>query len=95
MRITESKLDHTVHDSEVNFPGYNILQCDRNRNNGGIICYIRKDLCFNKRILLCKEIENLVFDILLPKPKTITIGVFYIPPSQTEFMNLMVKKFLI
>ena len=71
--ITESKLDHTVPNSEVNFPGCNILRCDRNRNGGGVACYIRKDLCFNTRTLHCKEIENLVFDILLPKSKPITI----------------------
>ena len=41
----------------------------------------------------CKEIENLVFDILLPKSKPITIGVFYRPPNQAEFIDLMVKKF--
>ena len=91
--ITESKLDHTVPDSEVNFPGYDILRCDRNRNGGGVACYIRKDLCFNTRTLHCKEIENLVFDILLPKSKPITIGVFYRPPNQGEFMDLMVEKF--
>ena len=28
--ITESKLDHTVPDSEATFPGYDILRCDRN-----------------------------------------------------------------
>ena len=27
--ITESKLDHTVPDLEVNLPGYDILRCDR------------------------------------------------------------------
>ena len=42
--MTESKLDHTVPYSEVNFPGYDILRCDR------------KDLCFNTRTLHCKEI---------------------------------------
>ena len=91
--ITESKLDHTVPDSEVNFPGYDILRCDRNRNGGGVACYIRKDLCFNTRTLHCKEIENLVFDILLPKLKPITIGVFYRPPNQGESMDLIVEKF--
>ena len=63
--ITESKLDHTIPDSEVNFPVYDILRCDRNRNSGGVACYIRKDLCFYTRTLHCKEIQNLVFDILL------------------------------
>ena len=61
--ITELELDHTVPNSEVNFPGYDILWCDRNKNNGGVARYIRKDLCFNKRTLDCKELENLLFDI--------------------------------
>ena len=74
--ITDSKLDHTVPDLEVNIPGYDIFWCDRNRNGGGVACYIRKDLCFNTRApLYCKEIENSNFDILLPKSEPITIGV--------------------
>ena len=60
---------------------------------GGVAWYIRKDLFFNTRILHCKEMENLVFDILLPKSKSITKGVFYRPPNQVEFMDLMVEKF--
>ena len=83
----------TVHDSEVNLPGYDILQCDRNRNGGGVAYYIKKDLRFNKRTLHWKDFENLVFDIVLPRPKAITIGGFYRPPNQAKFMDLMVKKF--
>ena len=67
--ITESKLDHTVPDIEVNLPVYDILRCERNRNGGGFACYIRKDLCFNTRAMNCKEIENIIFDILLSKSK--------------------------
>ena len=40
----------------------------------------------------CKEIENLVFEILLHKSKPITIAVFYRDPNQVEFMDLMVDK---
>ena len=36
--ITESTLDHTVRNHAVNFPGYDILRCDRNRNGGGVAC---------------------------------------------------------
>ena len=36
--VTESKLDHTVPDLEVNLPGYDILWCHRNRNGGGVAC---------------------------------------------------------
>ena len=92
--ITESKLDHTVPNSKVNLPGYDILRCYRIRNGGGVACYItRQDLCVNTRILNCKEIENLVFYILLPKSKLIAIGVFYKPPKKVEFMDLMFEKF--
>ena len=92
--ITESKLDHTVPDLEVNLPWFGILRYDRNRNGGdGVACYIRKNLCFNSRPLNCKEIENIIFDILLPKSKPITIGVFYRPPNQANFMELIVKSF--
>ena len=39
--MTESKLDHTIPDSEVNLPGYDILECDRNRNGSGETIYYR------------------------------------------------------
>ena len=61
------------------------IEIDRNRNGSGVACYIRT--------LHYQKIENLVFDILLPKSKPITIGVFYRPPNQAEFMDLMVEKF--
>ena len=73
---TKSKLDYNAPDLEVNLPGYDILWCDRNRNGGGVACYILKDLCFNKRTLNCKKIENIMSDILLPKSKPIIMGVF-------------------
>ena len=91
--IKKSKLDHTVLYSEVNYPGYNILRCERNINDGGVACYTWKDLWFNTRTLHCKEIENLVFDILLPMSKPITIECFYRPPNQADFMDFMVERF--
>ena len=91
--IAEPKPDHTVPNSEVHFPGYDILRCDRNRNGGGVAYCIRKDLYFNTRNLHWKEIENLAFDILLPKSKPITVGVFYRPQNQAEFMDLMIERF--
>ena len=91
--ITKSERNHTIPDLEVNLPGYDILRCDRNRNGGGVVCFIRKDLHFNTRALNCKEIENIVFDILLPKSKLITKGIFCRPPNKTNSMKLIVKSF--
>ena len=85
--ITEQKLDHTVPDLDVNLPGYDILRCDRNRSGGGVASYIRKNLCFNTRPLNCKEIENIIFDILWPKSKPIAKGLFCRPPNQVNFME--------
>ena len=91
--ITEKKLDHTVSNLEVNVPGRDILWCDRNGNRGGVACYVRNDLNFNKSALHCREVENIIFDILLPKSKPLTIGVSNRPPNQTKFMELVVKNF--
>ena len=41
----------------------------------------------------CKEIENIIFDIILPKSKPITLGIFYRPPNQANFMELIIKSF--
>ena len=54
---------------------------------GGVNCYIRKGLCFNTRPLNCKEIENMIFHILFPKSKPITVGVFCRPQNQANFME--------
>ena len=89
--ITKSKLDHTVPDLEVYSLSYDILRYDRYRN--GCDVAIRKDLCFKIRALNRKEIQNIIFDILLPKSKPIIKGVFYRPPDQTNFIELFVKSF--
>ena len=39
--ITESKVDSSISDSEVEIPGYCILWCDQNGNRGGVSCYVR------------------------------------------------------
>ena len=41
--ITESKIDNFMSDSEVENLCYCIIRCDRNRNRGGVACYVRQD----------------------------------------------------
>ena len=78
IKTTKSKLDHTVPNLKVNLSGYDILRCDKNRNDDA--CYVTKDLCFNTRTPHCKELTNLVFNTLLSKSKVIPTDVLYIPP---------------
>ena len=90
--ISESKLDYSVNDSEINISGYNVLRYDRNRSGGGVACYIREDLCFNiQESSFSREIETVFFDLLLPKLKPISIGVFYRPPTQNSFFDTKAK----
>ena len=44
--ISESKLDKFIINSEIRIDNYDILCCDRNRNRGGVACYIRNDLSY-------------------------------------------------
>ena len=44
--ICESKLDASVLDPEKSIDNYKILRCDRNRQGGGVTCYVRNDLSY-------------------------------------------------
>ena len=85
--ITESKLDSSVSDQEVNINGYSILRSDRDRKGGGVACYVRADLCFNSRNILSNSIEHIFFYLLIPKVKPILIGIFYRPLNVNTFLE--------
>ena len=61
--ITESTLDSSVRNSEVNINGYSVIRNNRNRNGGGVACYIRNDLCFNINNIFSNSIEHIFFQI--------------------------------
>ena len=91
--ITESKLDSSVTNAEVNINGYSIIRNDRNRNGGGVACYIRNDLCFNIKNIFSNSIEHVFFEIFIPKVKPIAIGIFYRPPNENDFLNIFSNEF--
>ena len=79
--ICESKLDASVLDPEISINNYEILHCDRNRQGGGVACYVRNDLNYNTLSVVPCEVENIFFEILLPNSKPITVGNIYRPPK--------------
>ena len=85
--ITESKLDESVTDGEINIDGYEVIRSDWNRHGGGVACYIRNDISFNPRGNFSSEVENIFLDMLLPKTKPILIGILYRPPDQSKFLD--------
>ena len=91
--ITETKLGNTVYDSEVTVDGYNIVRNDRNRNGGGVACYIRNNICFNRKTCISDNIENIFIDLLFPKTKPISVGIIYKPLSQSQFLQQIITEF--
>ena len=79
--ISESKLDESVLEPDIEIDNYKILRCDRNRHGGGVACYIRKDLSYNIISVFQSEIESVFFEILLPNSKLITAGTIYRPSN--------------
>ena len=94
--ICESKLDDTISASIYSIPGYNLECLHRNRNGGGILCYIHESLPYVRRQNLevkSKEIEQISIDVSL-KNLIFNINIVYRPPndlleSQNEFLNKM------
>ena len=84
--ITESKFDESIFQLEIEIDNYDLLRCDRNRNGGGVACYIRSDICYVQK-LFSKCYQNILFEILLPK--TTTVGIMYRPPSQTNLLEIL------
>ena len=85
--ITETKLHNTVSNKELKIDGYNLLRSDRNKNGGGVACYIKNNIAHNRKLSISENIENIVLDILLPKSKPITVGIINRPPNQVGFID--------
>ena len=85
--ITETNLDNSVSNQELKIDGYNLLRSDRNKNGGGVACYIKNNVAHNRKLSISEKIENIVLDILLPKSKPITVGIINRPPNQVDFVN--------
>ena len=89
IRITESTHDESIFQSEIEIDNYDLLRCDRNRNSGVVACYIRSDISYVQKNVFPNVIENMFFEILLPKTTHITVGIMYRPPSQTNFLEIL------
>ena len=84
-------MDKSVLNSEIDIENYTIIRRDRNRNGGGVACYIRSDICFNELNVFSNEVENICFNILLKNLQPISVGVFYRPPNQNRFWKKYLK----
>ena len=87
--ITETKLDISIGESEIAIDGYCAIRHDRNRKDGGVICYVTKRIFYNTKNCISNEIENIFVELLIPKTRPITAGIVYKPPDQTRFLEIL------
>ena len=86
---TEKKLDDLIGDSEVCIKGYFAILRDWNKKGGGVICYVTNKICYNTKYCVSNKIENIFIELLIPKPKPITVGTAYKPTDQTRFLEIL------
>ena len=53
------------------------FRCDRNRNEGGVACYLKADLCFKLTSTVMGDIEDIFLDILLSEKKPVFVGLSF------------------
>ena len=87
--ICESKHDEIILRLEIQIYDYVLLRCDRNRNGGGVACYIRSDIGYVQKRLFQREIGNIFVEILLSKTKPLIAGNIYRPPNQINFLEII------
>ena len=56
--ITEFKLDECIFQTEIQIDNYDLLRYDRNRNGGGVACYIRSDISYVQKEVFPNVIET-------------------------------------
>ena len=83
--ITESKLDSSFADSQFHVPGYRLFRKDRNKNGGGLMCYINQDLPVKivTSYKFPRNLKVLPIEITIGKRKILLLGL-YRPPSYNE-----------
>ena len=90
--ISESKLDSSILNSELDIDEYNLVRLDHSRRvveggGGEVTCCIRRSLSYNHKSSFCCNIESIFTDIFLPKSKPILVGVLYWPPDKPGFIK--------
>ena len=76
-------------DPDISIDNYKSLCCVRNRQEEGVVCYVRNDLGYTTLLFFSREVENIFFEIVQPKLKPTTVGTTYHPPSQRNFLELL------
>lgn len=97
--LSETKLDSSFPDSQFMVTGYRMCRADRNIHGGGLLVYIRADLCFKvikdlPNLRLCEreryKTESIVLKVRIAKKWETIVG-FYRPPTSASIPQSLWK----
>ena len=79
---TETHLDSTVEDHEVEIEGYQLIRKDRNRKGGGVGIYVRDNIHFVRIYELESPDAETIWIEIKQNNSALLFGVCYRPPGQ-------------
>ena len=83
MFLSETKLDNTIKNEDIDIEGYQVYRKDRNRSGGGVAIYTRNEFQVEYLTdLNIDGIEMLWLKIMADKP--FLVAVYYRPPNQSS-----------
>jgi hypothetical protein len=92
--VSETWLDQTISDADIEIPNFTIHRNDRNRHGGGVATYVSNNLAVSRRIdLEYQDIESLWLEITTNK-KTIMLATYYRPPISHGHRATIVDNFV-
>ena len=85
--LSETKLDNTVLNCEIQIERYVLVRSDRSRRGGGVARFVKNSISYKRKPNFCINTENIFIEIFLPKSKPVLIGSLYRRPHKYDFVN--------
>ena len=91
--LRETKLDNTILSSELEIEGHDLVRSNQSRRGGGLACFIKKSILYNRKPNFCINTESNFIEIFIPKSKLSLTGILYRPPDKCDFANCLERTF--
>ena len=90
LTFSETKLDDSVTDVQIEIENYSVIRNDRNRHGGGVCMYVNSRLSYITRPELTHEaIETVWIEIIGKQTKPVLVCTIYRPPGQNDFYDIL------
>ena len=91
MSLNETRLGVSITDAEINFSGYSLIRCDRNRSGGGVLLAIKNSFTFEECICGADfGIEASSAKLSLGSKSVVVFSIYRPPSSDIKYFNNVV-----